>query len=120
MAASLRAKFPGRLAVFFGNSSDAVARYLRTAYASCDIISVDGAHDFEGAVRDIQLMARLARPWPLPQDEPGFASVVVLDDVGMLSHLNRHTLGGLSEAEVLLQCAALTFSRVLRDRVISP
>ncbi len=76
IAEYLKYKFPGRLNIFYGNSTKTVplvARQMVNGRRSleCDIISIDGGHTYGVAKTDIINMKQFATP----------STIVIVDDV---------------------------------------
>ncbi len=59
----ITSKYPGRCALFKGDSLQTVPRFIRThKNTSFDLIIVDGGHEYRVALQDLINMQHLARP----------------------------------------------------------
>lgn len=70
MAEYLDSKFPGRLKLIYGNSLETVPKVAQLELLYCDMIVIDGGHDYEIVSRDLQNMKAMASA----------VNIVVFDD----------------------------------------
>ena len=66
MADYMRSAYPGRFQIVWGNSNESVPKFAKEAHNSglmitCDLIIVDGGHDYEEAIADLRNMRAFAR-----------------------------------------------------------
>ncbi len=70
MAGFLQSQFPGRLTIFYGNSTVTVPIFAQMGHL-CDLLVIDGGHIYETAKADLVNMRKVANP---------LHNIVIFDD----------------------------------------
>ena len=86
MAAYMQAKYPNRIKFVWGDSKTTINQFRQNITAvynaplnetfSCDVIIIDGGHDYNTAISDIRKMRNFANP---------LHHIIIIDDYNLLS-----------------------------------
>lgn len=103
--AMLQRVFPGQIDFILGDSAATVPNFASTKGRVCDIISVDGDHSKEGALRDIMSIQSISKR----------GALVLMDDVNLEGP--KYALGQALSSGLLskLRCVDETVLRIPRE-----